>query len=70
MIIRLTLAIIFSITVISCSKEKKIVYKQSAKVDPFVIYKDAIEAFEVNDFFYASKKFSRRASSNKKSHSK
>ncbi len=58
MIIRLTLAIIFSITVISCSKEKKIVYKQSAKVDPFVIYKDAIEAFEVNDFFYASKKFS------------
>ena len=58
MIFRLTLVIIFSLTVLSCSKEKEVVYQPSAKVDPFIIYKEAMEAFEKNDFFFASKKFS------------
>ena len=58
MIIRLTLVIIFSFLVLSCSKDKKIVYEPSAKVDPFAIYEEGLEAFELNDFFYASKKFS------------
>ena len=58
MILRVTLAIIFCFLVLSCSKDKKIVYEPSAKVDAFAIYEEALEAFEVNDFFYASKKFS------------
>ena len=58
MLLRLTLLIIFSFLVLSCSNDKKIVYEPSKKVDPFIIYKDAMEAFESNDFFYASKKFS------------
>ena len=58
MIIRLTLVIIFSFLIISCSKDKKIVYEPSAKVDAFSIYEEGLKAFETNDFFYASKKFS------------
>ena len=58
MIIRLTLAILISLIVLSCSKDTKVVYQQSEKLDPFVIYKEGLEAFEINDFFYASKKFS------------
>ena len=58
MILRVTLAIIFCFLVLSCSKDKKIVYEPSAKVDPFAIYEEGLEAFELNDFFYASKKFS------------
>ena len=45
------------ILVTSCSKEK-VVYEPSAKVDPYIVYKEAIDAFEKNDYFYASKKFS------------
>ena len=58
MIFRLTLVIIFSFLVLSCSKDKKIVYEPSAKVDAFAIYEEGLKAFELNDFFYASKKFS------------
>ena len=58
MILRLTLVIIFSFLVLSCSKDKKIVYEPSAKVDAFAIYEEGLKAFELNDFFYASKKFS------------
>ena len=57
MILRLTLVMIFSFLVLSCSKDKEIVYAPSKKVDAFIIYKEGMEAFEVNDFFYASKKF-------------
>ena len=55
---RLTLAIILSFLVLSCSKDKKIVYEPSTKVDAFAIYEEGLKAFEINDFFYASKKFS------------
>ena len=41
----------------SCVKEK-ITYEPSKKVDPFLLYNEAYESFEKNDFFYASKKFS------------
>ena len=58
MILRLTLVIIFSFLILSCSKDKKIVYEPSAKVDAFAIYEEGLKAFETNDFFYASKKFS------------
>ena len=41
----------------SCTKED-VIYKPTEKVDPYVLYKEGLEAFEKNDFFYASKKFS------------
>ena len=47
MILRVTLAIIFCFLVLSCSKNKKIVYEPSAKVDAFAIYEEALEAFEL-----------------------
>lgn len=40
----------------SCSKEK-VAYEPKAKIDPYSVYKEGIDAFEKNDFFYASKKF-------------
>ncbi len=58
MILRLTLAILFSTILLSCSKDKKVSYEASSKVDPFIIYKEAMNAFDKNDFFFASKKFS------------
>ena len=38
--------------------KKEIYYEPSSKNDPYKLYKEAFDAFEKNDFFYASKKFS------------
>ena len=43
---------------ISCSKKDEFVYEPSSRDDPYKIYKEAYDAFEKNDFFYASEKFS------------
>lgn len=40
----------------SCSKDKN-VYQATEKINPYVLYKEAHGAFEINDFFNASKKF-------------
>ena len=42
----------------SCSKKDEFVYEPSSRDDPFNLYQEAFDAFEKNDFFYASKKFS------------
>ena len=42
---------------VSCSKDD-LVYQPSNLVDPYKLYKEGVEAFENNDFFFASKKFS------------
>ncbi len=57
MIVRLTSALIITLVLLSCSKDE-LTYEPSKKVDPYVIYKEGLEAFEKNDFFFASKKFS------------
>ncbi len=41
----------------SCSKDK-LVYEPSEKVNPYELYKEGLEAFDRNEFFFASKKFS------------
>ena len=41
----------------SCSKDEQI-YQPSTLIDPYELYKDGMDAFENNDFFFASKKFS------------
>ena len=44
------------ILLISCSKEKP-EYQLQPKEDPYKIYKEAYEAFEKGDYFFAQKKF-------------
>ena len=55
MLLRLFFIPLILILQISCSKEP--VYQPSLKKDPFIIYQEAYDAFEVNDYFNASKKF-------------
>ena len=57
MIVRLISALIITLVLLSCSKDE-LTYEPSKKVDPYVIYKEGLEAFEKNDFFFDSKKFS------------
>ena len=42
---------------LSCTK-KDSAYVPSIKIDPYEVYKQGLDAFEKNDFFFASKKFS------------
>jgi outer membrane protein assembly factor BamD len=56
MIIRIFIIIPLITFLISCSKED-VVYEASKKVDPIIIYKEGLKAFDDNDFFFASKKF-------------
>ena len=44
------------ILLISCSKEEP-EYQFQSKEDPYKIYKEAYEAFEKGDYFFAQKKF-------------
>jgi outer membrane protein assembly factor BamD len=54
------LRIIFSFLVLllfsSCSKDD-VIYKPAEKINPYVLYKEGVEAFERNDYFFANKKF-------------
>ena len=42
----------------SCGGNKEIEYVPQEKVDPYKIYEEGLEAFNTNDFFFASEKFS------------
>ena len=44
--------------IFSCTK-KEAVYEPTKKENPFETYKEGYEAFEKNNFFFASKKFSK-----------
>ena len=56
MVFRLVLILGIIFTLFSCSKEKE-VYEPTKKVNPYVLYEEGLEAFDRNDFFFASKKF-------------
>ena len=55
---RLISSLIILIFLFSCSKQEKVIYEISDTKDPYSLYKEGYEAFEKNDFFFASKKFS------------
>ena len=57
MVFRLVLILGIIFTLFSCSKEKEL-YEPTKKVNPYVLYEEGLEAFDRNDFFFASKKFS------------
>ena len=58
MLFRIFVTLIILLNLISCSKNKKVEYDDLKKLDdPIKIYKEGLEAFNINDFFYASEKF-------------
>ena len=57
MVLRTLLIFGFTLILYSCSKDEAI-YKPSDTINPYEVYKEGIDAFKNNDFFYASKKFS------------
>jgi len=56
MLSKLFSVLIIGLILISCTK-KETVYVPTKQQDPYIIYKEAYEAFENNDYFNASKKF-------------
>ena len=57
MFFRVALLIIIVFTLLSCSKNKEVLYEPTIKVNPYTIYNEAMESFNKNDFYYANKKF-------------
>ena len=58
MLFRICSSLILILFLFSCSKKDEFIYEPSSRNDPYKLYKEAFKAFESNDFFYASKKFS------------
>ena len=58
MVFRFFLILVLALVLNSCSKNNKIDYIESKKNENvFEIYNEGLEAFKINDFFYASEKF-------------
>ena len=57
MIFRFLIILFLIFPLFSCSKDK-VIYEPSKKVDAFLLYKEGMESFKKNDYFYANKKFS------------
>ena len=57
MVIRHILVLTLIFLLISCSKKDAPLYEPTTKVDAYSVYKEGLEAFEKNDYFFASKKF-------------
>ena len=49
---------VLAINFYSCSKDNKKIYETQKQVNAFDLYKEGLEAFNKNDYFFASKKFS------------
>ena len=58
MIIRLIIILILTGLFVSCSKNKEEIYNPSKPTDPYKLYNEGLEAFKINNFFFANKKFS------------
>ena len=57
MVFRHILILILIFLLFSCSNKDKPLYEPTSKVEGYSIYKEGMDAFEKNDFFFASKKF-------------
>ena len=56
---KILLIIFFFITASACSNSNKdLVYQPLEKANPYELYKEGLDAFENNDYFFAEKKFS------------
>lgn len=56
--LRVILIIFLVISFYSCSKKNEAIYEPQKQKNAFSLYKEGMNAFEKNDFFFASKKFS------------
>tara|TARA_B100001093_G_C26709234_1_gene962665 strand:- start:27 stop:851 length:825 start_codon:yes stop_codon:yes gene_type:complete len=57
MVFKHILFLTFIFLLSSCSNKDKPLYEPSVKVEGYAVYKEGLDAFEKNDFFFASKKF-------------
>ena len=57
MLVRIIISIFFILFTFSCSKEE-LIYKPTEKKNPYNLYTEALDEFNKNNFFFASKKFS------------
>jgi outer membrane protein assembly factor BamD len=57
MLSRFFLILSITLLIFSCSKDR-LIYEPSKNSDPYTLYKEGYDAFNKNDFFNASKKFS------------
>ena len=53
---KLLIIILLVFSLLSCSKDE-IIYEPKGTSDPYKVYKEAMEAFEDGDYFFAEKKF-------------
>ena len=58
MLLRILIIIFLSINLYSCLKKKDVAYEPQKKISAYNLYKEGMTAFDNNDFFFASKKFS------------
>ena len=50
--------LILSILFLNCSKKEELVYETTEQKNAYTLYKEAYDAFEKKDYFFAAKKFS------------
>ncbi len=56
---KISIIVFYLIILSACSKnDKEIIYQPLEKNNPYELYKEGLAAFEINDFFFANKKFS------------
>ena len=58
MILRIFFTIFLILVSQSCTKDNQPIYEPVEKIEPFEVYREGLEAFNRNDYFFASKKFS------------
>ncbi len=58
MFLRIIIILALSLSLYSCKNKNKIAYKPQNKINAFDLYEEGMNAFQKNDFFFASKKFS------------
>jgi outer membrane protein assembly factor BamD len=59
MYLRIIFIISLLVLTLSCSNKDKILYESTNKENPYVIYSEALDAFNKSDFFFAQKQFSK-----------
>ena len=58
MLQKILISFLICFFLISCSKEKELVYISESQIDPYKIYQEGLDAFQNGDYFFAEKKFS------------
>jgi len=58
MLRKILISFLICFFLISCSKEKELVYISESQIDPYKIYQEGLDAFQNGNYFFAEKKFS------------